>query len=69
MGPFNEHILEPDSLRRYQKMKSEIVNWLEEAKVHHHAPPALASELYGDASHPLAAGYAELARQLKDRLP
>jgi hypothetical protein len=62
-------MLEPESLRRYQKMKSEIVSWLEQANVLHHAPPALASDLYGDASHPLAAGYAELARQLKDRLP
>lgn len=69
VGPFNEHMLEPESLRRYQNMKSEIVSWLKQANVPHHAPPALASELYGDASHPLAAGYAELARQLKDRLP
>ena len=50
-------------------MKSEVVNWLEEAKAPYYAPAALASELYGDASHPLAAGYAELARQLKERLP
>jgi DNA-binding transcriptional regulator of glucitol operon len=69
VGPFNEHMLEPESLKRYQKIKSEIANWLEEANVTYYAPPALASELYGDASHPLAAGYDELARQLKDRLP
>ena len=69
VGPFNEHMLEPASLRRYEKMKSEVVSWLEEANVPHLAPPALASDLYGDASHPLAAGYAELARQLKDVLP
>jgi hypothetical protein len=62
-------MLEPDSLQRYQKIKSEIVNWLEQAKVSHLAPPALPSDLYGDASHPLAAGYAQLARQLKDHLP
>ncbi len=69
VGPFNEHMLEPKSLKRYQEIKSKIASWLEEAQVPYYAPPALASELYGDASHPLAAGYAELARELKDRLP
>jgi hypothetical protein len=68
VGPFNEHMLEPASLQRYQKIKSEIVGWLEQAQVPYFAPPALASDLYGDASHPLAAGYAELARQLSDHL-
>jgi len=69
LGPFNEHMLEPESLRRYQKIKSEIVSWLEQAKVPYLAPPVLPSELYGDASHPLAAGYAQLARQLNNHLP
>jgi hypothetical protein len=69
VGPFNENMLEPESLQRYQKIKSEIVSWLEQAKVPYLAPPPLASDLYGDASHPLAAGYAQLARQLKDHLP
>jgi hypothetical protein len=65
VGPFNEHMLDPESLKRYQKVKSEIVNWLEQKNVPYLAPPALPSELYGDASHPLAAGYAQLARELK----
>jgi hypothetical protein len=69
VGTFNEHMLEPESLKRYQKMKSEIVNWLEQANVPYLAPPALPSELYGDASHPLAEGYAQLARQINSRLP
>jgi hypothetical protein len=69
VGPFNEHMLEPQSLERYRKIKSEVVSWLEHAKAPYLAPPALVSELYGDASHPLAAGYAELARQLKEHLP
>jgi hypothetical protein len=32
--------------------------------VSHAVPPPLPSELYGDASHPLAAGYKQLAGQL-----
>jgi hypothetical protein len=68
VGPFNEHMLEPESLQRYEKMKSKIVSWLEEKQVPHFAPPALPSDFYGDASHPLAAGYAQLAQQLKEHL-
>jgi hypothetical protein len=64
VGPFNEHLLTPESRQRYQEVKAAIVGWLEEQQIPHAAPPPLASELYGDASHPLAAGYAELARQL-----
>jgi hypothetical protein len=64
VGPFNEHLLTPESQQRYQEVKAAIVGWLEKQHIPYAAPPPLASELYGDASHPLAAGYAELARQL-----
>ena len=64
VGPFNEHLLEPASLARYQKVRATITTWLVQSQVPYIAPPALPSELYGDASHPLAAGYNELARQL-----
>jgi hypothetical protein len=64
VGPFNEHMLEAPSLATYQKMKKGVAAWLEEKRIGHYVPPALPSELYADASHPLAAGYQRLARQL-----
>jgi len=64
VGPFNEHMLKERSLATYQKMKAGIAAWLEENGTGHYIPPALPSELYADASHPLAAGYQELARRL-----
>ncbi|MGQ9573762.1 MAG: hypothetical protein ACUVUC_00450 [Thermoguttaceae bacterium] len=64
IGPFNEHMLQPDSLVRYRRLKGEISAWLREGGIRHFAPAALPSDLYADASHPLAAGYALLARQL-----
>jgi hypothetical protein len=64
VGPFNEHLLSPDSLRRYERVKEVIAAWLRENQVPHAIPPPLPSEQYGDASHPLAAGYERLARQI-----
>ncbi len=66
VGPFNEHLLTPESLERYQKVKVTIAAWLRQKKVPHALPLPLASEQYGDASHPLASGYEELARQLTE---
>jgi hypothetical protein len=68
VGPFNEHLLnirrQRASLRRYWEIKTEIGRWLQEQQVPHLVPPLLPSKEYGDASHPLAAGYEMLARQL-----
>lgn len=64
VGPFNEHMLKPDSYKTYQKMKSEIQMWLQRNNVAYCVPPVLPSDLYRDASHPLGQGYAMLARQL-----
>jgi hypothetical protein len=64
VGPFNEHLLTPESRQRYQQVKTTIAGWLLEKKVPHALPPPLPSEQYGDASHPLAEGYEQLARQL-----
>jgi len=68
VGPFNEHMLEPDSLRRYQRLQAGIKAWLEEKQISYLMPTALASEYYGDASHPLATGYALLAKQVMQQL-
>ena len=64
VGPFNEHMLKADSLNVYQKIKSQIETWLRQNDVAYFIPPALPSEFYSDASHPLDEGYALLARQL-----
>jgi len=64
VGPFNEHMLTPESRERYQQVKATIATWLREQHVPHAVPPPLPSEQYGDASHPLAAGYKQLAEQL-----
>jgi hypothetical protein len=64
VGPFNEHMLQPASLEKYRKIKAAVVAWLAAEGIPHAAPAPLASDQYGDASHPLAAGYAVLARQL-----
>lgn len=64
VGPFNEHMLKPDSYKTYQKMKSEIETWLRENNVAYCIAPVLPSELYRDASHPLGRGYDILAKQL-----
>jgi hypothetical protein len=64
VGPLNEHMLIPGSLERYAGVKATIAAWLTAQQIPHAVPPVLASDQYGDASHPLAAGYEELARQL-----
>jgi hypothetical protein len=65
LGPFNEHILTAASRERYQEVKQTMENWLMDKNVPHLAPAVLQRELYGDASHPLAAGYRMLARELR----
>lgn len=64
VGPFNEHMLKPNSFQTYQKMKSEIETWLRQNNIAYCIPAVLPSELYRDASHPLGPGYAMLAKQL-----
>jgi hypothetical protein len=66
VGPFNEHLLSPESRQRYREVKATIGAWLRTQQIPHAVPSPLPSEQYGDASHPLAPGYALLARQLLD---
>jgi hypothetical protein len=68
VGPFNEHLLIPASLRRYEDVKATITAWLESKQIPHLVPPPRARDQYGDSSHPLAAGYATLARELHEEL-
>jgi len=66
VGPFNEHMLKEDSLAVYRERKEAVAAWLRDNHIPHLVPPPLPSELYADASHPLAEGYARLAKWLLD---
>lgn len=64
ISPFNEHMLTPECRARFAKLKSEIETSLRENKIDFIVPVLLPSEMYADASHPLAEGYKKLAEQL-----
>lgn len=64
VGPFNEHLLKEPSRVKYLELKRDIEERLQARKVRFVAPPALPTDQYGDASHPLGAGYALLAKEL-----
>jgi hypothetical protein len=66
VGPFNEHMLKPKSLETYRRLKAGIESWLDREGIAHCVPQPLPSELYADASHPLAAGYEQLAQKLAE---
>jgi len=66
VGPFNEHLLEDGSRAVYAGRKRQAEAWLRENGVPCIVPETLPSHLYADASHPLADGYALLARQLSE---
>jgi len=64
VGPFNEHILQGQSIDTYRKTKSQIETWLKQNNVSYYVPEVLPSQLYRDASHPVSKGYAVLAKKL-----
>jgi len=64
VGPFNEHMMQGDNLGTYHDIKHAIEDWLDEERIPHYVPPALPSDLYADASHPLGEGYAAVAKQI-----
>lgn len=64
VGPFNEHLLKEPSRVKYRELKRGIEDGLRERKIPYVAPDPLPSDFYGDASHPLGAGYALLAKEL-----
>jgi len=63
LGPFNEHMVAPESLAPYIKLRDGVTAWLRQNKVPHLVPELLPSQLYADASHPLTDGYALLAKR------
>jgi hypothetical protein len=68
IGPLNEHMLEPANVAVYREILAQAEGWLNEQDLPYYLPPALASDLYADISHPLAQGYAILAQDLWGRL-
>jgi len=64
VGPFNEHLLTDASRAKYAVLKGGIEDWLKERGIPWISPTLLPSEHYGDASHPLSAGYALMAKEL-----
>ena len=64
VGPFNEHLLEGESLESYKNLKIVLESWLAANNINFYAPPVLPAELYVDASHPTSEGYALLAQQI-----
>ncbi|RJP29944.1 MAG: hypothetical protein C4527_10730 [Candidatus Omnitrophota bacterium] len=64
VGPFNEHMMNEESLRKYQTLKSGMEAWQKEQTIACFVPDVLPSRLYADASHPLKEGYDILAEQV-----
>jgi hypothetical protein len=64
VGPFNEHLIAPAARPGYDRLKGAVEEWLRSQGVPFVSPAALPSELYADASHPLAKGYEALAKQI-----
>jgi len=64
IGPFNPYILTEESLSRYKKIKEKMEKWFKENKISFYSVPALPSEYYSDASHPLKEGYRIISEEL-----
>lgn len=65
LGPYNEHMLKEPAEATYRQLLVSAGEALAKNRIAHFAPPTLPSELWADSSHPLAEGYAEIARQLQ----
>lgn len=64
VGPFNEHILNQQSLDLLSKIKADMEKSLLDKKINYYIAPALPKEFFADASHPTAAGYEMLAKEI-----
>lgn len=65
VAPFNPYLQDPESQARHERLVAGLVaemgTWRDVTVLR---PPALPTDEYADASHPLAAGYARLAAAL-----
>ncbi len=64
VGPFNEHLIDENSIAGFRQWQLVVRDWCHEHAVPCVQPAALDSSLYGDASHPLTKGYDDLAGRL-----
>lgn len=64
VGPFNEHMLSDADAAAYGKIKAQAAAWFRENYIPCFVPEPLPAEQYVDASHPIGAGYALLAKEL-----
>jgi hypothetical protein len=64
VGPFNEHILAPENRPPYLSIRDGVAAWLAHENIPHSTPDPLPTLLYADASHPLTAGYEQLATHI-----
>lgn len=64
IGPFNEPMLEPRGRAAYKERTREAARWFKQHGVPCVVPGPLPSDMYADASHPLADGYRLLAERL-----
>ncbi|MDZ4197796.1 MAG: hypothetical protein U1E27_00770, partial [Kiritimatiellia bacterium] len=64
VGPFNTHLMTPRSRERYETLRQGIESGLEAMGIPCAADLQLPSDLFADASHPLDAGYRQLAADL-----
>ena len=64
VGPFNEHMLNTPDAAQYDAIKRQAADWLEKHGIPYFVPESLPAQHYVDASHPIGAGYALLARQI-----
>lgn len=62
LGPYNEHMVAPESRAGYAKLRDGVDRWLNSNSIPHWVPETLPSDLYADASHPLTQGYEQLAK-------
>jgi len=65
VSPFNPYLQTPAGRAAHAAMVHDMVAWLEANQVPVTCGTAPPSEEYADASHPLAPGYARLARELQ----
>ncbi|MGK0185472.1 MAG: hypothetical protein ACI9R3_001250 [Verrucomicrobiales bacterium] len=65
LGPFNTHMITNENRTAFDAMSSGVQQWFFENGVGYVAPDTLPQEYYGDASHPLTAGYEQLASILR----
>jgi hypothetical protein len=66
LGPFNPHLMTPESLTTYRALRDRMESALKAKGIPYALAPDLPSPSYTDASHVAADGYVTLARVLRN---